>query len=244
MAKKFFVDDLTVDQIIHLNPAELAKLDARDVSRALRTISLAANKRITRLKQYAKKTPQGYVQKGGGKQIAVDALNWVTNDGHTRTKFGVKRSETRNEMLKQIKIASKFMRMESSTVSGATQLRKRREKAVFGKTREQAARNAKTKKGKIAVFEKYAKMYKDTWSGYRRFLELMGRDPHGTYGDSEGNINTVANAVSDGRDPEEIAVSMFKDFIAEDEQLKEDYNNRFNPDEMFEMQDIWTKGNR
>ena len=46
MAKKFFVEGLTVEQILSMDPAQMAKLDKRDISRALRTVALAANKRI------------------------------------------------------------------------------------------------------------------------------------------------------------------------------------------------------
>ena len=77
MAKKFYTEGMTVSQILSMDPRELQKLNTREVSRALRTVSLAANKRIARLRQYAKKTPTGYAPKGANTQIATDALNWV-----------------------------------------------------------------------------------------------------------------------------------------------------------------------
>ena len=72
MAKKFYVEGMTVDQILSMNPREMAKLNTREISRALRTVSLAANKRINRLKQYAKKEKTGYVPKGVQTQVATD----------------------------------------------------------------------------------------------------------------------------------------------------------------------------
>ena len=49
MANKFFVDGMTVEQILSMDPAQMAKLNKRDISRALRTVSLAANKRLEKL---------------------------------------------------------------------------------------------------------------------------------------------------------------------------------------------------
>ena len=42
--KPFYVDGMTVQQILEIPPSELAKLNQRDLSRALRTVALAANK--------------------------------------------------------------------------------------------------------------------------------------------------------------------------------------------------------
>ena len=44
MAKKFIVDNMTVDQILGMPFNELNKFDEREMSRALRTVALAANK--------------------------------------------------------------------------------------------------------------------------------------------------------------------------------------------------------
>ena len=105
--KGFVTDGMTVSEILNMSPETLSRLNKREISRALRTVSLAANKRITRLKSHATKTSEGYVSSGkkSGATIATDALNWVTNDGHSRTKFGVKKSETRNQMIAQLQKA-------------------------------------------------------------------------------------------------------------------------------------------
>ena len=63
MAKNFYTEGMTVSQILSMDPREMAKLNTREISRALRTVSLAANKRISRLEKYAKKTPTGYAPK-------------------------------------------------------------------------------------------------------------------------------------------------------------------------------------
>ena len=138
MADSFFTDNMTVNDILNMDYQTLQGLNQRDVSRALRTVSLAANKRMNRLLKQARKTKEGYVpKKSAAYNIAVDALNAVTNDGKKKIKWGVKKASSRNEMLQQIGEIRKFMNMKTSTVKGAVKVRKEREKRLFGKTREQ-----------------------------------------------------------------------------------------------------------
>lgn len=182
---KWLVDNLTVEQILNLPFQELNKFDEREMSRALRTVALAANKRISKLKKYSVQTAEGrYEPSGVKKQIATDALNWVTQDGKLPGKFGVKSATDRNDMYKQLGKARQFMNMQSSTVSGAVKLRQNREKAIFGKTREQAVRN-KTKAEKESIYRTFDTNSKAMWKAYRRALELDKRDPHAIVEDSE-----------------------------------------------------------
>lgn len=182
---KWLVDGLTVEQILNLPFQELNKFDKREMSRALRTVALAANKRISKLQKYAAQTPEGrYEPTGAKKQIATDALNWITQDGKLPAKFGVKRSTDRNNMYKQLGKLRQFMNMKSSTVTGAVELRKKREETIFGKTREKAARN-KTKAEKEAIYRTFDTNSKAMWKAYRRALELDKRDPHAIVDDSE-----------------------------------------------------------
>lgn len=120
MAQGFYTDNMTVNDILNMSWQELHSLDTRDMSRALRTVSLAANKRINRLMKQVKKTKEGYVPKQSAKHnIAVDAINAVTQDGKKKIKWGVKEASTRNEMIEQINDIRKFMNMKTSTISGA-----------------------------------------------------------------------------------------------------------------------------
>lgn len=202
----FKTEGLSVETILNKSWNELAGMDKRDIQRALRTVSLAANKRIARLKQYAKKTSQGYVPKGSSHQVALDALNWVTNDGKKRNVFGVGKGKTRNQMLKELGRARQFWNMQSSTISGAVNLRREREKTLFGKTREQAARGIKTKRGKANLYKQYDKKLEDTWKAYHKFMELLGRDAHSYIEDSDRIQSYVGSLVveRDGLTEEEI----------------------------------------
>ena len=240
MAKKiqpkqpFYTEGMTVKEILNISPDQLMKLNKRDISRALRTVSLAANKRIDRLKSKAKKTKEGYVPKTKGSQISTAALNWVTNDGHTRTRFGVRKSTTRNEMLKQLSTIKQFMAMKTSTVTGAVNVRKETEKRIFGKTREQAARSARTKKAKAEVYARYEAMNRDVWAFYRKFLELKGRDPHSYYSGSETIIEMIGQAVVSGKSEDEILNAALQQFQSQYESEQEEYNNIFNDSDFWE----------
>ena len=232
----FYVEGMTVNEILNISPDQLMKLNKRDISRALRTVSLAANKRVNRLKSKATKTKDGYVPKTKGSQINTSALNWVTNDGHKRTKFGVKKSSTRNEMLHQLKTIKQFMEMKTSTVKGATEVRKDIEKRLFGKTREQAARGVKTKKAKAEVYKRYETMSREVWSYYRKFLEIKGRDPHSYMSGSETIIELIGQKVVSGASEEEsiqAALDMFKSSYEEEQA---EYNALFNDDDFWTME--------
>lgn len=232
----FYVEGMTVNEILNISPDKLAKLNKRDISRALRTVSLAANKRINRLKSKATKTKEGYIPKTKGSQINTSALNWVTNDGHKRTKFGVKKASTRNEMLHQIKIIKQFMEMKTSTISGATEVRKDIERRLFGKTREQAARTAKNKKAKAEIYRRYETMSKDVWSYYRKFLEIKGRDPHSYMSGSDAIIELIGQKVVTGADEETAIQSALDMFKSSYEEEQAEYNELFNDDDFWTME--------
>lgn len=229
MAKKFFTEGMTVKGILSMDPRDIMKLDQREMSRALRTVSLAANKRIARLKQYAKKTPTGYVPKGADTQIATDALNWVTKNGKIRTKFGVKSAGTRNQMLKQFSTIKQFMGMKSSTVTGATALRREREKKLFGKTREQAGRG-QSKRQKQKTYAHFQQMNTKVWELYYKFMELYGLDPHSVWEGSDEVLEIIGHGVVDGKSDEEIITEALQKVMREYESQQDEYNSIFGDD--------------
>ena len=205
MADSFYTDNMTVNEILNLSNEQIAKLNERDVSRALRTVSLAANKRIQRLMQQARKTKDGYVPKKSAKRnIAVDALNAVTNDGKTKVKFGVKSAPTRNKMIEQIGEIRRFMNMQTSTVSGAVKVRKEREKRLFGKTAEQAGRG-KTKKEKKAIEKKFSQKVSEAYALFRKYLEYEGlpNSPYMKFAGSDTILNLIGKKIINGDSEEE-----------------------------------------
>ena len=211
MAKGFRTDNMTVSQILSMDPRAIGKMGERELSRTLRTLSLAANKRVDRLKQYAQKSGTGkWMSKGTGRQIATDALNWVTDDGKRSGRFGVKqvskykKESTRlRKMREQMHAIRTFMGMKTSKVAGATEIRKNRETWLFGKTREQAARGLKGG-AKSAVFDKYKAMYDQVWEMYHKMGELENFDPHAYSMGSEAILEAIGNAIADDNEEADI----------------------------------------
>lgn len=230
MAKKFYVEGMTVDQILNMDPAAMAKLDKRDISRALRTVALAANKRIDRLTKYAKKTKHGYEQKPtSGKSISVDALNWVSSDGATKAKFGVRKADNRNQMIAQIGKIRQFMNMKTSTVSGAVAVRKMREKNIFGKTREQLARG-KSEKQKKTIYKNMQQMYNTIWSAYHKYRELKNQDVHAYYEDSMQVLQLLGQNVTSGAAEDTAIKNTLADMTENYEQQQKEYSDLFGDD--------------
>ena len=133
--KGFVTDGMTVAQILNMGDDQLSRLNKRELSRALRTVSLAANKRIGRLLSKADivKNDMGdikYVDKSG-KGIDFEALYYTGGK-----KFGMGKSADRNQIYKEFARVRGFMNAKSTTIKGAIELRKKREKALFGKTHE------------------------------------------------------------------------------------------------------------
>lgn len=227
MAESFYTDNMTVNEILNLTPDVISKMNTRDISRALRTVSLAANKRINRLLKQTKKTKDGYVLKKSAKHnIAVDALNAVTQDGRVKVKFGVKQASTRNEMIEQLGEVRRFMSMRSSTLKGAKDIRREREKRLFGKTAEQAGRG-KTKKQKKEIEQTFKDKVSQAYALFRKFLEHEGmpNSPYMKFQGSESILNLIGKKVINGEDEEDVLKSaveqMEEEYIKEQEEWEE-----------------------
>lgn len=189
MAKPFKVEGLTVKQILELQPDELSSFDEREMSRALRTVSLAANKRVRRLKENAKysRSEGKYVTKKSAKQnIALDALNAVTKDGTIKgDPFGVSKAKGRNDMYHQLSQIRQFMNAKTSTVKGAKAVRQAREKRLLGKTTEQLTRGM-TKAQQAQKKAEINNIMSETYRGFRKYLEANGI-PNNPYENFEGS---------------------------------------------------------
>ena len=126
--------------------------------------------------------------------------------------------------------------MKTSTVRGATEVRKDIEKRLFGKTREQAARRVKTKKAKAEVYARYESMSRDVWSYYRKFLELKGRDPHSYMSGSDIIIDMIGQCVLSGKSEEECIQAALDLFKSQYEEEQAEFNNIFNDNNLWTIE--------
>ena len=233
MADSFFTDGMTVDDILHLDLQTINSLNKRDLSRALRTVSLAANKRVKRLKD-------------NREDIAMDALNWLSDQGYSRKKFGSK-NKSLNEMRKEFYTARQFMGMKTSKVRGAISVRQGREQRIMGETREQAvsrgrhdfvyryqqehggrAPSMKAIKAEIKrLEEQYKAMSSEAWAIYRKMLEAQGwpNSPYKNYYNSENIIEMIGERVAAGEDSDSILGHAINAFNESYEQEQEELNS-------------------
>ena len=206
MAKKkqpktpFFTEGMSVDQILSLGYEQLNKMSRRDLSRALRTVSLAANKRLNRLQAKATTVTNEmgdtvYVDKTG-KGYTFDALYFTGGK-----KFGVGKTKDRNAIYKEFARVRGFMGAKSSTLSGAIELRKQREKAMFGMTREQMPAAQRSEVGDLM---------KDVYAEYHKWKEEY--EMTGGYSKEKGRrvLKMFGRRVNKGMTPEEARQSIYK----------------------------------
>lgn len=229
MADSFFTDGMTVDDILNLDLQTINSLNKRDLSRALRTVSLAANKRVKRLKE-------------NRKDIAEDALNWLSDQGYSRKKFGSK-NKSLNQMRKEFFTAKQFMGMKTSKVRGAIQVRQGRESRIMGETREQAVSRGRhdfvvryqqehagrapsmkdIKKEMKRLAEKYNELNSTAWEIYRKTLEMKGwpNSPYTNYYGSDSVLELIGSRVGTGESDDDIleaAKDMFDQKYEEQQQ--------------------------
>lgn len=246
-SKPFFVEGMTAEEILSLGDDVLRKLDQRELSRAVRTTALVANKRLKRLMNQAKKTKEGYVEKKSAKhKIALDALNYVTDDGKKKPRFGVGK-KSRNELYKELSDIRNFMNLKTSTISGATEVRKQRETRVFKMPREKLIKKQqqeyikqykKANKGKKPTLKQLAKIAKatseqlenqlsDAWKLYRRLLEVKGlpNSPYSKFQGSTELIEMSGQLVMQGKGEQEAIdelVNAFDTYYEEQEAIRQE----------------------
>ena len=233
----FYTDGMTVQQILDLGDDILSTLDQRDMSHALRTVSLAANKRIDRLLDNAILRHGEYIQKKSAKKkIATDALNALYDLQGKPTKSGMKfsgKGMTRDQMYAEFARARYFMNLKTSKVSEATKVRRDREQRIFDTTSEDYIKKSKEefikefkeqfgKKPTQKEIDKelrqkgneFEELNKQAWSNYRKFLE--NNDIIGKYYGSDEVIAFIgqrtAEAAAGGTpyDEEEVFAGAYK----------------------------------
>ena len=240
MANKigFYTDGMTLDELITMGPEELSSLTERDMSHALRQLSLAANKRIDRLLKHLEKQGDVFVEKKNAtRAIAPDALNYL-NDMYKKQhdtekgqieRFGVGNKD-RNKMYAEVMRAQKFLSIKSSTIAGATEVRKNRERTATGMTREEYVKKGRTKKDKANLLEEYQARISDAYSEFRNYIQLYHPDSLNKkwekYEHFEGStevLNMIASRVIEGEN-----IPSYEELLAKEEEV---YINRTMADE-------------
>ena len=89
-------------------------------------------------------------------------------------------------MLAELARAREFMNMKTSTVTGATEIRKNRERMLYGATREEIEKERKKKKKKQEQEKPvdYDKQLKEVFKAYRKFNEQNPNEGRKDYFDS------------------------------------------------------------
>ena len=257
MAKKdFYTDGMTVEEILNLGDDQIRALSKRDISHALRTVSLAANKRVNRLLDNAIKRGGQYVEKKSAKKaIALDALNKLADESGGNLKFSGK-GKTRNQMIAELGRARSFMEMKTSTIKGAESVRKMRESRALGKTREDVMREAaqnyrkeykqrtgksptkkQVKKVQVKSFKEFQKLNSEIWSRFRKFNEMNNK--MGKYAGSDEILDMIANRSVNGADEGETLAAAAKLYERQYiEHIKEEFYDMTDYDEFMDEDDF------
>lgn len=251
-SKAFYTDGMTVDEILNLGDDILSKLSKRDLSRALRTVSLAANKRVDRLLSNVKKTKTGYKAKTSAKHlIATDALNAITNDGKLSPKFGVG-NKNRNQIYAELARARSFMGYKTSTLKGAEEVRRARDERIMGMTYEQYLKDAKKKlkkhlgkkptkkdlkKLESSAIKSFTDKVSDAYALFRKFNEMQGvpNFPYRNYQGSHEVLEMIGQRTMQGDSDEDVLRAAEKALEESYEKQIEDIADMLETDDPFEL---------
>lgn len=230
----FLVDGMTVEQILSLDQKVINNMNKRDLSRAVRTIALAANKRIDRLNK-------------NKDNIASDSLNWL-KDEKGSTRFGSS-GKTIQQLKHEYKIARQFMKMKTSTVKGAVGVRKGREERIMGMTKEEAVKRAKndyikqfqkTHKGRKpaertlkrfenATIKEFQQNTSNAWEIFRNLLAEIGipNSPYRNFQGSSEIIEMIGKRTAEGASEEDILAKARSMYDANYEQQQNEFIDEF-----------------
>ena len=217
-SKPFYTDGMTVSQILALGDDVLSKLDRRELSRALRTVALAANKRLDRLTQYAYRRHGKYVEKLDGPGLDLNLLNH-----YGKTRFGVG-DKNRNEIYQEFARVRSFMSSKGSTVRGSINIRRAKEKALFGKTREEMGKGL-NKKEKRALAKKLNKAMETTYKTYKEFEEEEAWTGMYEKEKARSRLRSIGSKMLEGKSPEEAKEELKQEAQESYEANEEQYQN-------------------
>lgn len=139
----------TVAEILAMGTRELARLNLGEMRKLVNVLVSAGNKRIRRL------------QRNESKGIAPEALRGVMESGGVFSARG----KNRNQLFKELTRARNFFNSPLSTVKGAMEERKRRERSLYGETREERAKRIKTEQKETRKAQRaFKKSHKDIFN--------------------------------------------------------------------------------
>lgn len=146
MARKAGPKPPTVKEILNMSHRELSRMNEKELRAIGNVLVSAGNKRIRRLERNKDSIATEGLR--GVQSYSTDTHEWSTRY------FSVK-GKDRNFILSEVARARRFFNSPLSTVKAATEERQRREKKLFGETREERTRRLKRRrlkgKGKDAV---------------------------------------------------------------------------------------------
>lgn len=215
---------MNVNEILFLGDDQIRRMSEKEIKEVTTILVSAANKRLKRLEAQAKHTKHGWVERAQS-GIATDALNAVSGGALHYNKFSVK-DKNRNETIAEFNRLRYFLNLKSSTVKGAKEVRKTRERTTFGKTREQLLKGLKGKARSAAIADMNEQIA-DIYTVYHRLQELhpaffkAGDSDPKTIADS---IKVISNAIRNGKSKEEALQDAETNFTR---QYKEDIDMDF-----------------
>ena len=197
-SRPFKTTGMTVSQIANLAPSVINSYDQRELSRAVRTLALAANKRVNRLKNYARKKKEGgkFVEKANSPGLDFSALY------QQHGKFGVGKKSTVDELRKEYRRIANFINAPSTTIKGAVALRKKKEMALFGSTREDEMKGL-SKKEKSAFIRNRNELMSDIYHAFGYWKERY--ELEGSYTTKKGYdaLREIGERMRNGMDADE-----------------------------------------
>ena len=212
MAKEltpFIVENMTIEEIMAMGDDMLRNMDARNIARAVRTLSLAANKRIRRMANRAEviTNPKGQIvsireradKRGKTYGLDFNALYGYESyyqGGRFTNPFGVKNVKEkrtdknfRNAVMAEFTRVRNFLQAPSTTIPGSVQLRQKKEKALFGETREKKMAKMLTEGKSLEeitqMIESRNDLMSDVYDAFHKWKEEYALE--GSYTKDKGN---------------------------------------------------------
>ena len=169
----------TTKELLNLDIKDFNALSRSDLSKLVSRLGSTANKRIKRLTQYLKRRGGRWVEKVNSPGLDTRAINQLGNK-----KFGVG-NKSRNEMYEEFARVRKFMKDKGSTVTGAVEIRKNHERALFGQTREEITKGMSPKEKKEKI-EEIKELSNDVYEAYDEFKDEYAMQ--GGYDKEKGQV--------------------------------------------------------